>query len=43
MKEWVPAIGMIGVLLLLLIVMIPSWLLARDDRRERKRNAEGTR
>jgi hypothetical protein len=41
MKEWVPAMGMVGVLVLLLVMMIPSWLLARGDRRERERKAGG--
>jgi hypothetical protein len=43
MREWVPAMGMIGVLVLLLVLMIPAWLLARDDRRERERKAAGMR
>ncbi len=42
MKDWITALGMIGITLLLLSLLIPSWLLARDDRRERQRKERGT-
>src|SRR5690242_1714782 len=37
MKDWLTALGMISITLVLLSLLIPSWLLARDDRRERQR------
>ena len=43
MKDWITALGMISITLLLLSLLIPSWLLARDDRRERQRKEQGTR
>jgi hypothetical protein len=34
MKEWMIALGMAHVCSLLAVLMIPSWLLRRDERRE---------
>jgi len=41
-KDLITAFGMIGITVLLLSLLIPSWLLARDDRREGRRKERGT-
>jgi hypothetical protein len=42
MKDWIALLGFAGIVGICVILMIPTWLLQRDERRERKQKEKAS-